>query len=192
MLLLQKIQWTLPTVQYNFTSTWIWIITSLLLVYSCFTVSGQSTPSMHKSYQAYTTVAKDRNTVLVFVFTIAQLMRSLDKSVLDSGWLWITSRFAFLPGRCSSLIYSACTNQFYFCRSLVKEFSCWALWMSVRNEGGFSMKCFHIQPQISIHVTFSASQVLMAHNTPNGVSMVTMHKRIVATAVNTKLLCNNL
>ena len=42
MLLLQKIQWTLPTVQYNLTSTWIWFIMRLLLVYSCFTASGQS------------------------------------------------------------------------------------------------------------------------------------------------------
>ena len=147
---------------------------------------------MHKSYQAYTTVAKDRNTVLVFLFTIAQLMRSLDNSVLDSGWLWITSRFAFLPGRCSShwcIVHVQISSTSVV---VLWKLSCWALWMSVKNEDGLSMKCFHIQPWISTHVTFSASQVLMAHNTPNGVSMVTMHKRIVATAVNTKLLCNNL
>ena len=137
MLLLQKIQWTLPIVQYNFTSTWIWFITSLLLVYSCFTVSGQLSPffSMHKSDQAYAICSKGSKHCTVFVFTIAQLLRSLDMSVLDSGWLRITSRFPFNFTREMQFI-----NQLYFYHSLMKELSCWALYKSVKKEGGRSFK----------------------------------------------------
>ena len=106
MLLQQKIQWTLPTVQYNFTSTWIWFTTSLLQVYSCFTVSGQLCvvvfflywPSIHKS-------TKDWVQDLCSPWHCLWGLVLTKMSVLRSGWLWKTSRFAFLPRRCTSLVF---------------------------------------------------------------------------------------